>query len=119
MPAYLYYNQIDNEDTMRLYMQGLTDAEIAKKCRVPYGTVNNWRNRKGLPPNKKAKVDDGYPQDVKKCLACLYWQPPHGSSTSFRFCHHLLDTGKRRKRGDGKECLSYTKRRTERRREDA
>lgn len=115
MPAYLYYTKIDTEETMRLYKEGLTDAEIAEKFRVQRTSVSEWRRRKGLPPNIKEKVDDVYAADIKKCLKCEYWRGANSNWTELHFCHYMLETGECRKRGDGKKCLSYTRRPTRRR----
>lgn len=30
------------------------------------------------------------------CNGCVYWKSAGGYRTSARFCHHLLETGKRR-----------------------
>lgn len=111
MATCLYYTPIDNEDTMQLYRQGLTDAEVAHKLGVHINTIYNWRKRKGLPANTKEKPsDDDYPADIQKCKKCEYWRGANGSSSDLYFCHHLLSTGKRRQQGEGKECLSYTDR---------
>ena len=42
-----------DEDKRRLdlYNQGMSDAEIAKRCHVIKSVVNGWRTRRGLPPN--------------------------------------------------------------------
>ena len=111
MPAYLYYNPIDNDDTVRLYQQGLTDEEIARLYHTESRRIAKWRWRKGLPANIKPKPeDDGYAADIKKCRKCEYWRGANGNSSELYFCHHLLSTGKRRQQGEGKECLSYTDR---------
>ena len=111
MPAYLFYNPIDNEDTMRLYRQGLTDEEIAHRCRLDTQQISKWRWRRGLPANiKEEEDDDKYPADIKKCMKCAYWQGIHSFTAATKCCHHLLITGRCREKGEGKECLSYTAR---------
>ena len=111
MPAYLFYNPIDNEDTMQLYRQGLTDEEIAHRCRLDKHQISNWRWRRGLPANIKEEADDDkYPADIKKCRKCEHWRGIHSFTAATKCCHHLLDTGKCRERGEGKKCLSYTAR---------
>lgn len=42
----------------------------------------------------------------KQCEGCLYHMPLT-SSSNLKICHHLLLTGKRRRR-DGDKCLSNT-----------
>lgn len=44
----------------------------------------------------------------KQCKGCDYFRSSAGGS-DMRFCHHLLDTGKRRKVGENEICLSKTK----------
>ena len=46
---------LDHEFAMELCRRGLTDAEIAKQSGVYVGTVGKWRNRMGLPANKKRR----------------------------------------------------------------
>lgn len=112
MPAYIYYSNIDNEDTMRLYRQGLTDIEIAEKLRGHYNSIRDWRKRHNLPPNTKSKESEEYLADIKKCRKCEYWRGANSNSSEMHFCHHLLDTGKCRQRGEGKDCLSFRRKRT-------
>lgn len=110
MPAYHHYKPIDNTDIMRLYKQGLTDEEIANRCLLDKQRIYKWRWNRGLPANAKTKTepkDDGYAADIKVCRKCEYWRGANGSSSDMYFCHHLLETGKRRQRGEGKECLSF------------
>ena len=47
---------LDHEFAMELYRRGLTDAEIAKQSGVYVKTVGKWRNRMGLPANKKRRL---------------------------------------------------------------
>ena len=47
---------LDHEFAMELYLHGLTDAEIAKQSGVYVKTVSKWRNRMGLPVNKKRRL---------------------------------------------------------------
>ena len=47
---------LDHEFAMELYSRGLTDAEIAKQSGVYVKTVSKWRNRMGLPANKKRRL---------------------------------------------------------------
>ena len=47
---------LDHEFAMELYRHGLTDAEIAKQSGVYVKTVSKWRNRMGLPANKKRRL---------------------------------------------------------------
>ena len=47
---------LDHEFAMELYRSGLTDAEIAKQSGVYVKTVGKWRNRMGLPVNKKRRL---------------------------------------------------------------
>lgn len=44
----------------------------------------------------------------KQCKDCAYFRSSAGGS-DMKFCHHLLDTGKRRKVGENEICLSKTK----------
>ena len=46
----------------------------------------------------------------KKCKSCRWWKSGAGGGTenALMFCHHLLETDKRRAVVDG-ECLSYQK----------
>lgn len=39
---------------LELYMQGLSDGEIAEIEGAKRGTITTWRKRKELPPNKKS-----------------------------------------------------------------
>lgn len=47
---------LDHEFAMELYRRGLTDADIAKQSGVYVKTVSKWRNRTGLPANKKRRL---------------------------------------------------------------
>ena len=47
---------LDHEFAMELYSRGLTDAEIAKQSGVRSGAVCKWRNKLGLPANKKRRL---------------------------------------------------------------
>ena len=47
---------LDHEFAMELYRRGLPDAEIAKQSGVYVKTVSKWRNRMGLPANKKRRL---------------------------------------------------------------
>ena len=47
---------LDHEFAMELYLHGLADAEIAKQSGVYVKTVGKWRNRMGLPANKKRRL---------------------------------------------------------------
>ena len=47
---------LDHEFAMELYRRGLTDAEIAKQSGVRSGAVCKWRNKLGLPANKKRRL---------------------------------------------------------------
>ena len=47
---------LDHEFAMELYRRGLMDAEIAKQSGVYAKTVGKWRNRMGLPANKKRRL---------------------------------------------------------------
>lgn len=49
---------LDHEFAMELYRRGLTDAEIAKQSGVYVKTVGKWRNRMGLPANKKTSFEN-------------------------------------------------------------
>ena len=49
--------------------------------------------------------------DVKRCKACHFYKGSNGcnSGEGLKFCHHLLDTGKRRQVDEQTgECLSFT-----------
>lgn len=41
----------EEKKRLDLYNQGMSDAEIAKKCYVIKSVICNWRTRRGLPPN--------------------------------------------------------------------
>lgn len=43
--------------------------------------------------------------DRTQCKGCLYWRPCSGCAQVYYGCHHLLETGKSRKR-EGTLCLS-------------
>lgn len=47
--------------------------------------------------------------DREQCKGCAYFKTAHGGNGAYRFCHHLLDTGKRRQVGENDECLSWSK----------
>ena len=49
---------LDHEFAMELYRRGLTDAEIAKQSGVYVKTVSKWRNKMGLPANKKTTAEN-------------------------------------------------------------
>ena len=110
MPAYIFYEPLDSEEIMRLYKQGLTDEEIAYKFRVEKEKISKWRWRRGLTANKPKPVSDVCVADIKKCRKCEYWRGIHSFTAATKCCHHLLETGRCRERGDGNKCLSYTAR---------
>lgn len=50
----------------------------------------------------------------EQCKGCAYFIAGNHSNkarAAERFCHHLLLTGERRKRGENDVCLSYSKKR--------
>lgn len=48
-------------------------------------------------------------ESQKQCIGCMYWRGANGSSgLGTYFCHHMLDTGKRRIDIEGK-CHSWKK----------
>lgn len=48
--------------------------------------------------------------DRGQCKGCAYFKPAHSNGKgAYCFCHHLLDTGKRRQVGENDKCLSWTK----------
>ena len=48
---------LDKDLALSFYKEGLKDCEIAEKCEVTRGTVSSWRNRNGLPPNRRRKKE--------------------------------------------------------------
>ncbi|GEA17763.1 helix-turn-helix domain-containing protein [Moorella sp. E306M] len=44
----------ENERRLKLWRQGLTDSEIAKVVGCHPGSIRDWRNIRGLPPNGPA-----------------------------------------------------------------
>ena len=46
-----YLSEEEEKKRLDLYNQGMSDAEIAKRCYVIKSVVNGWRTRRGLPPN--------------------------------------------------------------------
>ena len=96
--------KLDSDESMRLYRLGLTDMQIAVRLGVTEGTVYDWRREHGLRPNGKLDND--------QCRTCVYWKNGNGSydGWNIRFCHHLLDTDKRRVILDDGSCGSHKKR---------
>lgn len=92
--------KLDPVECLRLYKKGLSDMQIACRCGLAEGTVYEWRRMMGLPQNGSANTD--------RCRDCRYWKTGDGSynTGSFCFCHHLLDTGKRRVVGEDGKCKS-------------
>lgn len=43
----------ENKKRMQLYKQGLNDREIGERCGVAKGTIQCWRNKWGLMPNRR------------------------------------------------------------------
>lgn len=43
----------ENQERMRLYEEGKTDAELAQIIGIDPSTVSQWRRRRNLPPNKR------------------------------------------------------------------
>ena len=102
MPELGYKNSMDEVRALKLYKNGLVDEQIADALGVSHTTVWRWRKSNGLQPNS---------QIGKNCIGCRYWRSGSGAYAGFEssFCHHLLDTNKRRVVEDG-ECKSYTSR---------
>ena len=46
-----YLSEEEEKKRLDLYNQGMSDAEIAKRCYVIKSVVNGWRTQRGLPPN--------------------------------------------------------------------
>lgn len=92
-------------EAKRLYDMGLSDLQIAYRFGFSEETVVRWRREHNLPPNSKVNVE--------RCYDCKYWRNGGGSysgSNSVKFCHHLLETNKRRQVGADGKCLSQAKR---------
>lgn len=104
-----YVGKIDPDLAMKLYRKGLNDVQIGERVGVSDSCIQKWRRDNNLPVNKNKK--SVLTNDPEQCNDCGYWRTAGcgASVESFRFCHHLLDTGNCRKR-DGDKCLSYKKR---------
>lgn len=46
-------SKVDHEKALKLYMQGLNDAEISRRLNVSDNAVHLWRRRNKLPSNYK------------------------------------------------------------------
>ena len=103
-------SRIDPDAAKRLYDDGLTDKQIAMTFCVTETAARYWRQANKLPPNHPKKEQEDYLADVKQCKKCGFWRDGQGGNTGFCFCHHLLDTGKRRVY-KGSHCFSFEKRR--------
>lgn len=44
--------------------------------------------------------------NTEQCKGCGYYRTSSGAVGDIHFCHHLLDTGKRRQVGENEICLS-------------
>lgn len=78
------YAKIDNKENMkryRLYCNGLSDREIAKRCDVSPHAINSWRYHRGLQSNHKLKNKrkeecnmfvKAYPKEMKEKFLVLY-----------------------------------------------
>jgi hypothetical protein len=104
-------SRIDPEFAKKLYDDGLTDQQIATVFCVTITAARDWRQANKLPPNHpKQKEKEDYLADTKQCEKCKYWGDVHHAKAGLHFCHHLLETGKRRVQVDG-VCMSQKKRR--------
>lgn len=92
--------RIDYAQTKALYDKGLVDSVIADKIGVTKSAVTEWRHRNRLPANGPLREYDwrahGFPCDPKQCNGCVFWRPAMGGTRGAKFCHHLLDTDKRK-----------------------
>lgn len=50
----------ENKRRYDLYKQGFSDEEIASKLNYSQSTIENWRNKRGLPSNQR----NGYENDI-------------------------------------------------------
>lgn len=50
----------ENKRRYDLYKQGFSDEEIALKLNYSQSTIENWRNKRGLPSNQR----NGYENDI-------------------------------------------------------
>ena len=98
----MFGKMLDHNQAMRLYQKGNTDAEIAEMCGVHRYTVQRWRLANGLLINGDENLN------TEQCEGCIYWRSANGYKRETCFCHHLLDTGRRRVDIDG-ECQSGCK----------
>lgn len=103
------FSRLDPDAAIRLYDDGKTDKQIAAVFCVDERTVAHWRQKLKLPPNHPREKEE-YLADIKQCKQCKYWGDVHHAFTGMCFCHHLLETKKRRVQVDG-VCLSQKKRR--------
>lgn len=91
---------VDKAKVKALYDAGKTDKEIAATLGVSSNAVGHWRRKQGLTAHVAEKAE------TQKCDGCDFWQNSGGEG--FRFCHHLLITGKRRVEENG-VCMSHSK----------
>lgn len=62
-----------------------------------------WISRRADAVREAGRADPG-----ETCRGCRYWRPASATSNgSIMMCHFLFDTGMRRRRGDGGECLEF------------
>lgn len=97
--------KLNPQEAQRMYDMGLSDFQIAYRFGFSEETVASWRRQHQLPPNGKVNVE--------RCHDCKYWRnggSSYSGSNSVKFCHHLLETEKRRQVDTDGLCLSQVKR---------
>ena len=116
--------KLDKDKIRALYDEGYGDARIAEECKCSRRAIYSWRKQNGnKPPNrgvearkrisrKPKKKEEGtaageYTHNPERCAGCYYWRVLGGGNTrEEKGCHHMLETGKRRKIGSDGDCLS-------------
>lgn len=54
----------ENKRRYELYKQGFSDEEIAQKLNYSQSTIENWRNKRGLPSNQRNGFENDFNQSM-------------------------------------------------------
>lgn len=82
----------------------LSTGNNAKYCSdICRNKAKSMREKREHPATRPYYFWEGYEKTREQCDGCIYFR---GVCGNYRGCHHLMDTGERRKRAEDGACLS-------------
>lgn len=62
---------VPDDERLRMYRMGLSDAELARLWGLSPMGVKDWRERHGLPAHRKPRADRGVPRGPRRAFTPL------------------------------------------------